>query len=79
MSKSKNSFEEWKENLGETRPWDLVNPNTKYADEALAEKRFSICKGCPELTAVTSQCKKCGCFMHIKTKLELATCPLNRW
>lgn len=79
MSKDKSSFEQWKENFGETRPWDFFNPNTKYVDETLAQKRFSICKGCPELIAVTSQCKKCGCFMHIKTKLELATCPLKKW
>lgn len=79
MSKATNFFDEWKKNLGETRPWDLVNPNTQYVDEELSEKRFSICKACPDLVKTTSQCKKCGCFMHIKTKLEKATCPLNKW
>ena len=65
--------------LGETRPWDLVNPNTAWADEEKAEERYSICKSCPELIKLTKQCKKCGCFMAAKTKLEAATCPLGKW
>jgi hypothetical protein len=79
MSKSKNFFEEWKKNLGGTRPWDLVNPNTQYASQELSEKRFDICKACPELIKTTSQCKKCGCIMSLKTKLEKATCPMGKW
>jgi len=28
---------------------------------------------------LSKQCKKCGCFMAIKTKLQAATCPLGKW
>ena len=77
MSKSK--WQEYKEKLGETRPWDFVNPNTEYATEEKSTSRFDICKACPELISLTSQCKKCGCFMAAKTKLEKATCPLGKW
>lgn len=76
---SKNAWEEWKENLGETRPWDLLNPNTIYANEELAAQRFAICKACPELVKLTKQCKKCGCLMHLKTKIENANCPIEKW
>jgi hypothetical protein len=69
----------WKQNLGETRPWDLINPNTEYADEETSQKRLSICKACPELIKTTSQCKKCGCLMVIKTKLGNAECPIGKW
>jgi hypothetical protein len=72
-------WEKWKENLGQTRPWDILNPNVEYASEDLADKRFDICKSCPELIKPTHQCKKCGCFMYLKTKLEKATCPLGKW
>jgi hypothetical protein len=68
-----------KKNLGEARPWDIANPNTEWADEEKAEDRFSICKACPELIKLTTQCKKCGCFMKVKTKLDLATCPKGKW
>ena len=72
-------WQKWKQNLGETRPWDMLNPNTQYAPEEVATARLDICKGCPELIKSTHQCKKCGCFMILKTKLEHATCPLGKW
>ena len=60
------------------KPWDILNPNQpKNLD--LGNKRMSICEECPELIELTKQCKKCGCFMLLKTKLETATCPLNKW
>jgi hypothetical protein len=77
MSKSK--WQIYKESLGETRPWDFVNPDTEYATEEKSLDRFEICKACPELISLTSQCKKCGCFMAAKTKLEKATCPIGKW
>jgi hypothetical protein len=60
-------------------PMDLVNPNTEWADEGKSLERYSICKACPELIKLTKQCKKCGCLMHLKTKLELAKCPIGKW
>lgn len=72
-------WQRYKQNLGETRPWDLVNPNTEWASEEVANARYEICKTCPELIKLSKQCKKCGCFMSAKTKLEKATCPLGKW
>lgn len=79
MSDKLTPWEQYKKNLGETRPWDIVNPETQWASEEKSNERFSICKLCPELIKLTTQCKKCGCFMKVKTKLELATCPLGKW
>ena len=72
-------WEEYKKNLGDTRPWDLVNPNVEHASEEKAKERFDLCKACPELIKLSNQCKKCGCFMVLKTKLEKAECPLGKW
>jgi len=72
-------WQQWKQNLGDTRPWDLLNPQTEYVDETVSKKRFSICESCPELISATKQCKKCGCFMVLKTKMEKAVCPLHKW
>lgn len=60
-------------------PMDLINPGTEWADQSLADQRFEICKACPELIKLSKQCKKCGCFMAVKTKLQAATCPLEKW
>jgi hypothetical protein len=72
-------WEQYKKNLGATRPWDIVNPNVDRASTEVAEERFSICQACPELIKLTSQCKKCGCFMKAKTGLLAASCPIGKW
>jgi hypothetical protein len=79
MSEELTPWQKYKQSLGDTRPWDLVNPATEWATPEVAEERYSICKACPELIKLTKQCKKCGCFMAAKTKLQLATCPLGKW
>jgi hypothetical protein len=61
------------------RPWDLLNPDTVYVSEEIAKERFEICLGCPSLIQLTKQCKKCGCFMSVKSKMETAKCPIGKW
>lgn len=74
----KSRWEQYKEKNGVT-PLDLLNPMTKRSSADLSESRMSICQGCPELIKLTTQCKKCGCIMSIKTKLEAAKCPIGKW
>ncbi|CAB4128390.1 hypothetical protein UFOVP225_27 [uncultured Caudovirales phage] len=74
----KSRWEQYKEKNGVT-PLDMLNPKTRKIDESFAEERLNICKSCPELISITHQCKKCGCFMDFKTKLEAAKCPLGKW
>ena len=76
--KNKDMIEDIEKNKS-VKPWDFLNPNTEYAEESVANDRLSICQSCPELISLTSQCKKCGCFMKLKTKLLNATCPLEKW
>lgn len=57
----------------------MLNPNTKRAEDDLAKQRLDICLSCPELIKLTVQCKKCGCFMSAKTKLDSAKCPIGKW
>jgi hypothetical protein len=57
----------------------MLKPSEEHASEEKANERFEICKSCPELIKLTKQCKNCGCFMALKTKLEKATCPLGKW
>ena len=72
-------WEEWKKAQGETRPWHLLDSNKIVEDEALSESRLAICSSCPELIKLTTQCKKCGCFMSVKTRLKNASCPIGKW
>jgi hypothetical protein len=79
MSEELTPWEKYKQNLGETRPWDLLNPNKPRAENELAELRYSICLECPFLIKLSKQCRKCGCFMDAKTKLLGASCPIGKW
>jgi hypothetical protein len=45
----------------------------------IAEERMSICNSCEHLFAITSQCKKCACFVKVKTKLAAVACPIKKW
>jgi hypothetical protein len=68
----------YKQRLGDSRPWHAVQKDHRV-DTELSLKRYSVCEGCPSLIKVTKQCKECGCFMKIKTKIDNATCPLGKW
>jgi hypothetical protein len=72
-------WEKYKQSLGDTRPWDVLNPNKLKLDDKSASERFDICLGCEHLIKLTNQCKKCGCLMTLKTKLKDAACPLKKW
>lgn len=51
----------------------------KFTDQETRDKRFAICLECEYLIKATSTCKKCGCFMTLKTKLKNVTCPIEKW
>ena len=62
----------------DVKPWDLINGSPRTPDE-LAAYRLEICKGCEWFRPKTQTCKKCGCFMKLKTTLEKAKCPIGKW
>lgn len=73
------AWSDYKNRLGETRPWDLLNPNAPKSSPELQEQRLETCRGCDRFVKLTSQCKECGCVMIGKVKLQDAKCPLDKW
>jgi hypothetical protein len=71
-------WQEYKDKNGVT-PLDIFKAEKYITDENIVNARFDICKACPELIKMTGTCKKCGCFMQVKTKLQGATCPIGKW
>jgi hypothetical protein len=61
------------------KPWDMLNPKQPRSTKELQSERLAICTGCEFFNHITAGCKKCGCFMKVKTKLENATCPVGKW
>ena len=65
--------------MDNVKPWDLLNPNEPRSPEELHEHRIGICRTCEYFRPKTETCKKCGCFMKLKTRLERASCPIGKW
>ena len=78
MSDDLNPWQRYKNNLGNSRPWHALEEEN-YIDKKISEERYSTCLSCPELISLTKQCRMCGCFMPIKTKIYNASCPLGKW
>jgi len=51
----------------------------KLADKSVAKYRQSICNNCEYRRPIINQCKLCGCFMSLKTKIDSSKCPINKW
>tara|TARA_Y100000310_G_C20537474_1_gene741571 strand:+ start:120 stop:506 length:387 start_codon:yes stop_codon:yes gene_type:complete len=47
-------------------------------DEEVLKMRWDLCSSCEFLTE-SNKCEKCGCFMKVKHKLKMATCPIGKW
>lgn len=62
----------------DVRPWDLINGSPRSPEE-LSEYRLEICKSCEWFRQRSQTCKKCGCFMKLKTTLAHAKCPIAKW
>ena len=63
----------------DVKPWDLLNPNQPRSQEDLVNSRLEICRACEFFRPKTETCRKCGCFMKLKTMLEKAKCPIGKW
>ena len=52
--------------------------NLLIYDEEIINKRWDLCKDC-EFLLPTNNCKKCGCFMVIKSRISTSRCPIGKW
>lgn len=64
---------------GDVEFLDLFNPMQPRSDDELVKQRLEICKACPFLDKRLVKCRKCGCFMKLKSTLRQATCPEGKW
>lgn len=58
---------------------DALKGGAEKVSEEYASKRLRVCNACPHLFKLTSQCKKCGCFVKEKVKYAKERCPDGRW
>jgi hypothetical protein len=58
---------------------DLFDPNQPRSDRELIESRLKICNECEWFHKGLAKCRKCGCFMKLKSTLKQAECPIQKW
>ena len=58
-----------------------IQNGAKVISPSQYKKRLETCNDCPHFLYISKRCGKCGCFMTIKAKWEIAKCPDNpsRW
>ena len=71
-------WEEYKAKNGVT-PLDMFKIREQGIPHAEMQRRYDICKACPQFMGATKQCAICKCFMVMKVKLDDAKCPLEKW
>lgn len=61
----------------------ITNTTEEIKDFKISEDernaRLDTCKSCEFYLSTTTQCKKCGCFMPLKTWLKNSSCPMDKW
>lgn len=65
--------------MSDVRFIDLFDPRQPRSDEDLIKYRLEICNSCEWLDKRLVKCRKCGCFMKLKSTLKQAQCPLEKW
>jgi hypothetical protein len=57
----------------------VADGNNLKISEADAKHRLDICKSCEFFDEGPQRCRKCGCFMAVKTYLKAEKCPIGKW
>ncbi len=47
------------------------------ADQALYEKRLSVCRDCEML--FQGMCRSCGCYVELRAAVAKNVCPWEKW
>jgi uncharacterized paraquat-inducible protein A len=56
----------------------IKNSITKNENiEQLSQDRMAICNSCPNKKG--NRCGICGCFLYLKTRQSIQTCPIGKW
>jgi hypothetical protein len=64
---------------GDVEFTDLFDIRQPKTPKEVVEERLAICNECPWLFKPLKKCRKCGCFMQLKTTLQQAKCPIGKW
>lgn len=64
---------------GDVEFLDLFDVRQPRTPENEVKERLAICNECPWLNKRMMKCRQCGCYMKLKSTLQLAKCPIGKW
>lgn len=54
-----------------------VKTGEMIALDDVIKKRMDICSKCDRKSGV--RCRECGCYINLKTAVQVAKCPIGKW
>lgn len=62
----------------------LSGNSSEKVSQNLKHLRLAKCKTCftsdgRKMVTITGNCRKCGCFINLKTEYKEESCPLGKW
>jgi len=65
--------------------WELINyvennqSKMLFVSDEVYKHRITTCKNCDKYDELENRCKECGCYVPVKAKIILDSCPLEKW
>lgn len=56
-----------------------VGSGFKLVSAEVQDRRLSACEQCEFVEIAAGRCRKCGCFVKIKTWMATESCPEEKW
>jgi hypothetical protein len=53
--------------------------NKFFVPDEIYKDRMAICKSCDHYFRFTGNCIKCGCFVKVKSRISVMSCPIKKW
>jgi hypothetical protein len=57
----------------------VISGNGLRISDEEASRRLDICNSCEFFDQIQKRCRKCGCYMAVKTYLKAEKCPIGKW
>ena len=57
----------------------LLNINKIISPLNIFETRNNTCKNCEFYRKILKQCKICKCFIPLKARIIITSCPIGKW
>lgn len=62
----------------------LSGNNADKVSDKIKHRRLAICRNCKtksgkKMVLSTGNCRKCGCFVNLKTEYKSESCPIGKW